>query len=216
VATTAVPSIRVPMRHPACFVTLVLAALVATGCQPLPPAEAVEFGIVHRAEWGAAAPVLPMERHVPRHITIHHTATDQQPDRPLADKLLALQRFSQTEAELADGRVKRAWADVPYHFYIAPDGTIAEARHVAYAGDTNTPYDPRGHLLIVLEGNFEHEQVTPAQWASLVWLTRATARQWGIPADEITGHRDHTPTLCPGEGLYRRLPELRTAVGEWL
>jgi hypothetical protein len=156
--------------------------------------------------------VLPMVRHEPRHITIHHTATDQNPTRPLAEKLQALQRFSQSEAELGDGRLKRPWADIPYHFFIAVDGTVAEARHVAYEGDTNTAYSPHGHVLVVLEGNFEHEHVSPGQWSSLQWLTRALARQWGIQPDDITGHRDHTETACPGEVLYHRLPELRSAV----
>jgi N-acetyl-anhydromuramyl-L-alanine amidase AmpD len=81
-----------------------------------------------------------------------------------------------------------------------------------FAGDTNTAYDPSGHLLIVLEGNFEIEPVTPEQWASLQRLTVAAARRWGIGPDRIAGHRDYTPTLCPGEGLHRLLPQLKRRV----
>lgn len=193
---------------------LVVPALLLTvvgGCQPLPPAAITERAIVSRTEWGAAPPVLPMVIHEPQYITIHHMAVDQRPERPLFEKLLALQTFSQKEAELGDGRVKRPWADVPYHFYIAADGAVAEARHVIYAGDTNTAYDPSGHVQIVLEGNFEHEQVTAAQWESLQWLTLALVRQWKVPAEAIMGHRDHTPTACPGGALFSRLPELRRA-----
>jgi hypothetical protein len=200
------------MRLP--LLGLLAFAFFVVGCGTVRPEPPETHRVMLRAEWGAADPVLPMVPHTIRQITVHHTATDQQPDRPLADKLHALQRFSQEEASLGDGRTKRAWADVPYHFYIAPDGTIAEARHVLFAGDTNTAYDPSGHALVVLEGNFEHEPVPPAQWASLVWLTRQLARQWDVPAAAVSGHRDHTATLCPGEGLYRLLPDLRRAVSE--
>ena len=38
----------------------------------------------------------------------------------------------------------------------------------AYAGDTATSYDPHGHLLVVLEGDFNLEDPTAAQLDSLV------------------------------------------------
>jgi hypothetical protein len=198
------------MRH--LVLLSALGLLLLAGCRSLAPAPTVEEMVLPRVAWGAAEPMSGMQPHVPRYITIHHTATPQQPERPLAEKLLALQEFSQAETELADGRLKRAWPDIPYHYYVAPDGTIAEARSVRFAGDTNTAYDPSGHLLIVLEGNFEIEPVTPEQWASLQRLTVAAARRWGIGPDRIAGHRDYTPTLCPGEGLHRLLPQLRSRV----
>ena len=143
--------------------------LLAGGCAPRPapgaplpgPPPAApnlpEVADLPRAGWGAAAPAAPMRRHAPDHVTIHHTATLQRPGVPLEEKLRALQRFSQAESPLADGRTKPPWPDVPYHFYVDPYGRVAEARDTAYAGDSNTAYDPAGHLLIVLEGNFEEE-----------------------------------------------------------
>ena len=169
--------------------------------------------VVTRQEWGAAAPVLPMKKHVPTRITIHHTAT-QQLQKPLKEQLKALQRFSQERSPLADGRMKEPWADIPYHFYIAADGTIGEGREVQYAGDSNTPYDPTGHLLIVLEGNFQTEEVTPTQFQSLVQLTKAVARQYHISPDQISGHKDNATTACPGENLYVLLPKLQQLVAE--
>lgn len=182
--------------------------ILAAGCAP------AQLPVLARADWGAAEPVAPMERHVPERITIHHTAAPQAPARPLVDKLRALQRFSQQRAPLADGRVKEAWADLPYHFYVAVDGTVAEGRELRFVGDSNTPYDPTGHIQVVLEGNFEIEQPTRAQYESLWKLTYSLSRRWGIPPERVTGHRDHADTLCPGEALYGWLPLLRAHLAE--
>ncbi|MBA9077336.1 MULTISPECIES: peptidoglycan recognition protein family protein [Rufibacter] len=168
--------------------------------------------VVTRSQWGAATPVLEMKQHVPNRITIHHTATNQNASRTLEQKLKALQKFSMERSPLSDGRIKEPWADIPYHFYISVDGRIGEGRALQYVGDSNTPYDPTGHALIVLEGNFNKEQVTEAQYQSLLLLTKAIAKRWKIPAATISGHKDNATTACPGEALYNLLPKLREDV----
>src|SRR5689334_276631 len=121
---------------------------------PAPP----ELKILSRAEWGAKPPVSAMPSNFPVRITIHHTATLQKQERPLKDKLVALQIYSQREDKLANGKTKPVWPDVPYHFYIDCKGDVAEGRELAFTGDTNTEYDTAGHAIVVLEGNFEQEQ----------------------------------------------------------
>lgn len=170
--------------------------------------------IISREDWGAQAPVMEMIRHIPNLITIHHTATRQNPERPTAEKLQALQKFSFREGSLGNGQPKKAWADVPYHFYIAANGEIAEARELQYQGDSNTDYNLTGHALIVLEGNFEIEQVTPAQEQSLEKLVAFLATKYKIPADKISGHKDQADTACPGSDLYELLPQLRETIGQ--
>jgi len=193
---------------------LLFVAVVLSGCAGARSRLGVPAGVpfVTRAEWGAAAPVGAMKPHVPRRITIHHTAGRQAPARSAAEKMRALQAFSQREDSLGDGRRKPAWPGVPYHFYVAVAGTVVEGRDVRFAGDSNTPYDPAGHLLVVVEGNFEEEDLTPEQRATLNRLVWSLARRWRIPADQIRGHRDFAETLCPGERLYRDLPRLRDYV----
>ncbi|HVL38667.1 MAG TPA: hypothetical protein VM328_04670, partial [Fimbriimonadaceae bacterium] len=102
---------------------LPFALCLALHAQDKPP-------IVTREQWGANPPVLTRKRHVPTHITIHHTGVPQQPARSLEDKLRGLQLFSQREDKLASGQTKPAWPDVPYHFYISTDGRIGEGRHL--------------------------------------------------------------------------------------
>ncbi|WP_255478714.1 peptidoglycan recognition family protein [Rufibacter sp. XAAS-G3-1] len=168
--------------------------------------------IVTRAQWGAVAPLLPMKTQVPQKITIHHTATNQNLNRTLEEKLKALQKFSVERSTLSSGRVKEPWADIPYHFYIDVKGQIGEGRQLQFVGDSNTPYDPWGHALIVLEGNFQTEKVTEAQRQSLEQLTLALAKRWKISAENISGHKDNAATACPGEDLYQLLPQLRELV----
>lgn len=170
--------------------------------------------IIKREQWGSAEAVLPMKKHVPNQITIHHTATKKAPNKTLADKLKGLQKFSMERSELGDGRIKEPWADIPYHFYIAADGSIGEGRQLQYAGDSNTPYDPSGHALIVLEGNFENEEVSEAQQKSMEKLVLSIARLYHISGNKISGHKDNASTLCPGKNLYSLIPQLRSLVLE--
>jgi N-acetyl-anhydromuramyl-L-alanine amidase AmpD len=168
--------------------------------------------IVSRKEWNAKAPVGKAAKNRPRYITIHHTATLQKPAVPIAQKMRALQDFSQREDRLDTGKFKPVWFDVPYHFYIAADGQIAEGRKLKYVGDTNTEYDPTGHALIVLEGSFNKEQPTAPQLESLRQLTVWLARRYKIPPEAIKGHGDYAKTACPGENLKKLLPDLRKSV----
>src|SRR5918999_2928809 len=182
----------------------------ASRARPAPPI--INVSIMSRAGWGARDPVLPMREHRIERLTIHHTATRQDPMRSLASKLQGLQQFSQRDDSLADGRRKPAWADIPYHYYIAVDGSIGEGRSWRYAGDTNTPYDPAGHLLVVVEGNFEDEELTSAQRTALETLVPALARRFAIPGERLGAHRDYAATRCPGRNIMAELPRLRELI----
>ncbi|HWT00164.1 MAG TPA: peptidoglycan recognition family protein [Pyrinomonadaceae bacterium] len=153
-----------------------------------------------------------MEPHALRRITIHHTASPQKAGVTVEKKMRSLQSFSQSKSRLASGANKPAWPDVPYHYYIAADGRIAEGRDLKYVGDTNTDYDPAGHALVVLEGNFEKEQPSPAQVESLRALAAWLSAEYGLPASEIKGHSDYASTACPGKNLKKALPTLRQEV----
>ncbi|HEY0458498.1 MAG TPA: peptidoglycan recognition family protein [Pyrinomonadaceae bacterium] len=172
--------------------------------------------IVSREDWNAKPGVGEVKAQTLRAITIHHTATPQKKDVSIKKKMQNLQNFSQNEGRLATGKIKPAWFDVPYHFYIAADGKIAEGRELKFVGDTNTDYDPTGHALIVLEGNFENEQPSAAQLKSLEMLAAWLAAEYKIPAAEIKAHNDFAATACPGKNLKNLLPAIRTKIGEML
>jgi hypothetical protein len=82
-------------------------------------------------------------------------------------------------------------------------------RHVVGANVANNNSTVIG---IENEGLYMTVDVTPALWNSLVQLVAYIASQYAIPVSQIKGHRDFNSTLCPGDVLYSRLPELRSAV----
>ena len=173
-----------------------------------------ELKILTRAGWGANPPVAEMKAHKISHITIHHTATLQKPERSLADKMKALQTFSQNPGTLGNGKAKPAWPDVPYHFYMDCHGEIAEGRDANFVGDTNTAYDPTGHLLVVLEGNFEEETPTEPQLAALRKLLASKMAQYHVTPEMISSHKDFAETLCPGKNLHELVHALIKQAGK--
>ena len=117
------------------------------------------------------------------------------------------------------------WGDIAYHYFIAKDGWIAEARSLAYIGDSGTTYDMNAKILVVLEGNFEGGEVTLKDGTKEVWepdlptaaqkrsldrLVAWLAKQHKIDAQAISAHKDHVITRCPGQKLMAYLPELRS------
>jgi hypothetical protein len=170
--------------------------------------------IVSRQEWKAKMPIGEAKQHSIRFITIHHTASLQKKGMPIERKMQSLQNFSQSKSQLASGKMKPVWFDVPYHYYIAVDGKIAEGREIQFVGDTNTDYDPTGHALIVLEGDFQTEHPSDAQMESLRNLVVWLSHRWNVPSTNIKAHNDYASTICPGENLKALLPKFREKVDE--
>jgi hypothetical protein len=160
---------------------------------PSRPRPALE--VVSRETWGAAAPVLAeMVPHAIDRITLHHAGTYS--DHTSTARIRGWQ----------DGHmIGKGWPDLAYHLVIGVDGTAYEGRDPAYRGDTNTSYDTTGHLLVMLDGNFEVQRPTPAQWETLVAVLAWAAEHYGVSPDTISGHGDHAATLCPGRHLEDRI-----------
>jgi hypothetical protein len=152
-----------------------------------------------------------MQEQKPGEIIIHHTGEHQQPKVSLEAKMRGLQGFSMRPGKVGT-LSKPAWGDVLYHFYIDVAGKIAEGRDVNFAGDSTTKFDGDGSIQITVEGDFEREEPTQEQLASLMTLVTWIALKYGIPAEAISGHSDHDQTDCPGKNLKPFLEGLRKAV----
>lgn len=107
------------------------------------------------------------------------------------------------------GQTDKHWPDLPYHFLIAPDGRIFEARPLQYEPESNTKYDLQGHIGVELMGNFEEQRVSQAQLTSCVKLVAWLCQQLQIDQSRIAGHKDRAKgqTDCPGRDLYRYLQD---------
>jgi hypothetical protein len=165
--------------------------------------------MLSREEWQAKPPSFAMTSQKPVAILVHHTGSVMKIKTTLLAKMRGLQRFSQTKEKLADGRTKPAWPDVPYHFYIAADGKIAEGRSITAVGDTNTGYDPTGFIQIVVEGEFDTEKPTENQLDSLKKLVNWLQQNYNIQSSAIQAHNDKAKTACPGKNLTIKLNDIK-------
>jgi hypothetical protein len=151
------------------------------------------------AEAGGADMRLRIPHSISR-VTLHHTGSAEPlrvGDDPVA-RLRGLQSW---------GAADRNWWDVPYHFLIDLDGNVYEGRDWRYMGETNTTYDPGGHFLISVIGNYELQQPTPAQIDAIVDMMAWAIRRFDLPLDRIGGHYDFAQTSCPGLHLRQYLED---------
>jgi hypothetical protein len=187
-----------------------IALLLAVALADKPLESLAKPDFLPREEWKASPAIPGMKPHVRKVITIHHGGVVSKPNIPTATKIKNLQTWSQRADKLASGKEKPAWPDVPYHYWIGWDGKVAVARDDGFVGDTNTEYDPTGHVLICLEGNFEEETPTEPQMDSLRKLSLYLAVKYKIASADIQTHRDYSKqTTCPGDHLYREMDSLR-------
>lgn len=134
------------------------------------------------------------------HVTLHHTGSPQplRPEESPVAKLRGLQSW---------GAAERNWWDVPYHFLLDLNGGIYEGRDYHFMGETNTTYDPGGHFLISVIGNYEQQEPTQAQLKSIADLMAWALKEFKLPLDRIGGHYNYADTGCPGKNLRKYLED---------
>ena len=181
--------------------------LALAGCADGPAASARQSPrIIPVAEWGGQPLAVPARPQRITHLTVHHQGELFNPGTDVPAYLRKLQTWS---------RQTRKWQDIPYHYVVAPDGLVYAARPPELAGETNTEYNPDGHLLVMLLGNFEVQHPTRAQWDGTVRLLVQMLRAHGLKPAALGVHRDYsTQTVCPGENLMKRWNELRQQVAQ--
>lgn len=159
-----------------------------------PPAAATVISALCRASWGAA-PAAAGTPHTIQQITVHHSGEVLRDNRHVPSRIRRFQQLHQA----------KGWSDIAYHYVIDAEGSIYEARLVDVAGDTATDYDPRGHFLALCDGNFEEQDIPERQLDALARLLAWAVQRYGLSVEQISGHKDHAATACPGEALYARL-----------
>lgn len=133
-------------------------------------------------------------------ITLHHEGSPE-PLRPEDDPVKGLRALQ------AWGASDRNWWDVPYHYLIDLDGRIYEGRDWHYMGETNTTYDPAGHFLITVIGNYNLQEPTPAELDAIADLMAWAVKKFDVPLDSIKGHYQYAETGCPGKNLRKYLED---------
>ncbi len=148
---------------------------------------------------GGADMRLRIPHHI-THVTLHHTG-DSRPLMPGEDPVARLRGLQSW------GASDRNWWDLPYHYLLDLDGRIFEGRDYHYMGETNTAYDPGGHFLISVIGNYGRQEPTQAQLVSIADLMAWALKEFNLPLDRIGGHYNYADTDCPGTNLRKYLED---------
>jgi len=132
-----------------------------------------------------------------RYITLHHSAT------------------TEGNAEAFDrNHRRRGMGGLFYHFVIgngsgSQDGEV----EVGWRWIRQAEVERKGDIQICLVGDFNQQEVSPAQFTSLVKLLKVLTQQYSIPLNHIRKHMDlkNRITECPGRKFpfYRVLAEVR-------
>jgi hypothetical protein len=183
------------LKHSLALAGLCLAQLLGCAVTRQPLAN-IEHNIVPVLAWGGTpADAELVRKQEITHITLHHQGEPFKPGTDPRQYLRNLQSWS---------RGTKHWADIPYHYIVDLDGIIYEGRNINFAGDTNTEYDPLGHALIEVVGNFEEVEPNQRQLDAVVDLMAMLAAKYRVPVERIASHRDYSgQTVCPGKNLYR-------------
>ncbi|HEY8474747.1 MAG TPA: peptidoglycan recognition family protein [Natronosporangium sp.] len=193
------------------------AALAGTGAAAVGPPR-----VYTRAEWGARPPngsVRYLDRQ-PDHVVVHHTAGENTDDFSLA-AAFAHSRWIQDLHMDQNG-----WIDSGQQLTISRGGYVMEGRHLSLRAIWERQHvsgaQTAGHndhtIGIENEGIYVSEPVPDPLFESLVTTVAWLCDVYRLdPFEAIVGHRDYvSTTVCPGDVLYARLPELRQRVADVL
>lgn len=169
------------------------------------------------ATWGARPPSDPLTvlDHKPVRILVHHTDTPNSTDLSQAHAY-ALARSIQN-----DHMDVNHWSDTGQHFTNTRGGYVLEGRHNSLSTlkggkeivrAAHCPGQNDIAIGIENEGNYMTAQPPAKLWNSLVTLCAYVCHQYSIAPTAIQGHRDYYNTDCPGDVLYKMLPQLRKDV----
>ncbi len=128
-------------------------------------------------------------------IVIHHTG---------------MRNVDMTVADIHDLHVNdNHWSGIGYHFVIHKDGIISSGRPLKYCG-AHAMLNNEFTVGVCLTGNYNFGKPPIEQLNSAVELVAAICDKYKFEPSDTTifGHRDFGGTTCPGNNLYKLLPEI--------
>ena len=175
-----------------------------------------------RAAWTDEPPIVsrlaPMGQ--PWRITLHHEGMD-------AHDLTSAQAVAERLRTITQAQKRPTWrgglgaGDLAYHYCIDRAGRIWEGRSLAWQGaHAGNGAANAGNIGIVLLGNFELQQPTPAQLRGLRRLLLDLCQRYHVSRHNTYGHNEIKaqyglpPTCCPGRPLSEWLDSFRAEHNE--
>lgn len=168
---------------------------------PLPTAPDGGYRVIRRSQWADAA-IASNHRKMGKitRITIHHTGEYAGTAR-LSDREI-LRRIDRYHRE------GRKWAAIGYHYLIADDGRIYEGRPETMQG-AHTARNNSNNLGISMMGDYHRSPPSARHLAVLEKFLTDTRLRLRVAKGRIYGHRDLSPSICPGDQLYAWLKRYR-------
>lgn len=166
------------------------------------------FKLIRRAQWKAKPPKESYIEHIPKKITIHHTAGNY----PLTDE----DSFIEVQVIQEYHQQARGWIDIGYHFLIDPSGNIFEGRPILAVGAHVAKFNVDNIGIAVL-GNYHppvNNEVTEKAVSAIITLVRYLKDRYDIAKKSFYAHRELAKTTCPGDNLYAKMPFLRSRIFE--
>lgn len=160
-----------------------------------------DYRIVRRSSWTKQSvrknnrPMGSVNR-----ITIHHTG-----EHGNIAKLPDLEVVKRIENY---HRNERRWAAIGYHYLVGRDGKVYEGRPAQFQG-AHTRGNNRNNLGISMIGDFNKHEADERQLAALASLIDDMRSKYGVKRSRVFGHRDLSPSICPGKYLYAWLKRFK-------
>jgi len=104
----------------------------------------------------------------------------------------------------------KGWQDIGYHYVITYDGEIKHGRSLDLDG-AHCPGKNKTHIGICLVAS-PTTDATDKQLNELAYLIKVLRRKYDT-INEVIGHKDAYPTMCPGNKIYKWLLQLNNKNG---
>lgn len=168
---------------------------------PVPQGDG-SYEVIRRGQWTNAA-IRSNHRSMGtiNRITVHHTG-EYAGTASLSDREI-LRRIDRYHRE------GRNWAAIGYHYLIASDGRIYEGRPENIQG-AHTRGNNSNNLGISMMGDFHRRAPSAQHIAVLDRFLSDTRRRLGVAKNRCFGHRDLSPSICPGDQLYAWLQRYKS------
>ncbi len=167
---------------------------------------ALPSGVLARSQWAKGGPApTKMTRMLPvRYITVHHCAGPVFTEDDLGSTKVRLESIRRYHRE------SLGWGDIGYHFAVDRAGRIWQCRSLAWQGAHVADHN-EGNIGVVVLGDFDQQQPSPAQVAALEQHLRTLMRAYGVPVSRVKTHQEWAPTACPGRNLQRYMVVARAS-----
>lgn len=162
-----------------------------------------ELPLIRRSAWDRSRPILSRLRFATPYwrITVHHAGTS--PFQATAPSAVAREL-----GHIVSSHRERHFGDIAYHLAIDYAGRVWEGRSLAFEG-AHVANANEGNIGVLLVGNFERQYPSNAQLIAMGNLVDILRTKCRIPRSRVYGHRDLSPSMCPGRWLYPYVTSLR-------